>query len=115
VFGEHKGPPVTRYGRRNLYFESDAERDVTLRFRGNAARLARERYGAWARANGDGTLSVTLKVTPGNYLLGVVLGYGGEANIEGPADVVAQLRRGWRTCSGCTAWGGTRARVPTAQ
>jgi proteasome accessory factor C len=92
VFGEHKGPPVARYARRNLYFESGAERDVTLRFRGNAARLARERYGARARANGDGTVSVTLKVMPGNYLLGVVLGYGGEATIEGPADVVAQLR-----------------------
>jgi proteasome accessory factor C len=38
-------------------------------------------------------VSVTLKVTPGNYLLGVVLGYGGEATIDGPADVVAQLRK----------------------
>lgn len=93
VFGEHRGPPVARYAKRNLYFESGAERDVTLRFRGNAARLARERYGARARQNADGTVSVTLKVTPGNHLLGVVLGYGGEATIEGPADVVAQLRR----------------------
>jgi proteasome accessory factor C len=93
VFGEHKGPPVARYAKRNLYFESGAERDVTLRFRGNAARLARERYGTRARANADGTVSVTLKVMPGNYLLGVVLGYGGEATIEGPADVVAQLRQ----------------------
>jgi proteasome accessory factor C len=93
VFGGHKGPPVARYARRNLYFESGAERDVTLRFRGYAARLARERYGTRARANADGTVSVTLKVTPGNYLLGVVLGYGGEATIEGPADVVAQLRQ----------------------
>ncbi len=93
VFGEHKGPPVARYARRNLYFESGAERDVTLRFRGNAARLARERYGARARANAGGTVSVTLKVTPGNYLFGVVLGYGGEVTIEAPPDVVAQLRR----------------------
>jgi proteasome accessory factor C len=93
IFGEHKGPPVARYAKRTLYFESGAERDVTLRFRGNAARLARERYGTRARANADGTVSVTLKVMPGNYLLGVVLGYGGEATIEGPADVVAQLRQ----------------------
>lgn len=92
IFGEHKGPPVARYARRNLYFESGAERDVTLRFRGNAARLARERYGSRTRENADGTVSVTLKVTAGNYLLGVVLGYGGEATIEAPADVVAQLR-----------------------
>jgi proteasome accessory factor C len=92
VFGEHKGPPVGRYARRNLYFESGAERAVTLRFRGSAARLARERYGARARDEGDATVSVTLRVTAGNYLLGVVLGYGGECTIEAPADVVAQLR-----------------------
>jgi len=93
VFGEHKGPPVARYARRNLYFESGAEREVTLRYRSAAARLARERYGSRARANGDATVSVTLKVMPGNYLLGVVLGYGGEATIKGPADVVAQLQQ----------------------
>jgi proteasome accessory factor C len=92
IFGEHKGPPVARYARRNLYFESGAEREVTLRFRGNAARLARARYGSRARANADGTVSVTLKATPGNYLLGVVLGYGGEATVEAPPDVAAALR-----------------------
>ena len=91
VFGEHQGPPVARYAR-SLYFESGAEREVTLRFRGAAARLARERYGARARANADGSVSVTMKVTPGNYLLGVVLSFGGEATVEGPPDVVAQLR-----------------------
>ena len=32
VFGEHKGPPVARYAKRSLYFESGAEREVTLRF-----------------------------------------------------------------------------------
>jgi proteasome accessory factor C len=92
VFGEHKGPPVARYAKRSLYFESGAEREVTLRFRGSAARLAQERYGTRARQNADGTVSVTTKVTPGNYLLGVVLGYGGDATIEGPPDVVAQMR-----------------------
>ena len=92
VFAAHRGPPVTRYARRTLYFESGAEREVTLRFRGAAARLAGERYGERARANADGTVSVALKVTPGNYLLGVVLGYGGECTVEGPADVVAQLQ-----------------------
>jgi proteasome accessory factor C len=92
VFGEHKGPPVARYARRSLYFESGAERDVTLRFRGVAARLARDRYGERARANADGSVSVTIKVTPGNYLLGVVLGYGGECTVEGPPDVARQLR-----------------------
>jgi proteasome accessory factor C len=92
LFGEHKGPPATRYAKRNLYFESGAERDVTLRFHGNAARLARERYGSRTRENADATVSVTLKVTPGNYLLGVVLGYGGEATVEAPPDIATALR-----------------------
>jgi proteasome accessory factor C len=92
VFGGHKGPPVARYARTSLYFESGAEREVTLRFAGDAARLARERHGARARENSGGTVSVTLKVTPGNFLLGVVLGYGGECTIEAPEDVAAQLR-----------------------
>ena len=91
MFGEHQGPPVSRYAGRNLYFESGAEREVTLRFRGAAARLARARHGERARQNGDGTVSVTLRVTPGNYLLGVVLGHGGEAMVEAPADVARQL------------------------
>lgn len=36
-------------------------------------------------------MSVTTKVTPGNYLLGVVLGYG-EATVEAPVDVAGHLR-----------------------
>jgi proteasome accessory factor C len=92
VFGEHRGPPTSRYAKGRLYFESGAERAVTLRFRGNAARLARERYGARAQDGGDGTVSVQMKVTPGNYLLGVVLGYGGDCTVEGPADVAVKLR-----------------------
>jgi proteasome accessory factor C len=92
VFGEHKGPPVARYRARHLYFESGAEREVTLRFSGPAARLARERYAGRARPNADGTVSATVRVTPGNYLLGVVLGHGGEATVEAPRDVARQLR-----------------------
>jgi proteasome accessory factor C len=93
VFGEHKGPPVARYARKHLYFESGAEREVTLRFRSGAARLARERYGERAQSRpGVDTVSVRLKVTPGNYLLGVVLGFGGEATVEAPEDVAEQLR-----------------------
>ena len=93
VFGEHKGPSIARYAGRTLYIASGAEREVTLRFRGAAARLAKERHGARARANADGTVSLTLRVTPGNYLLGVVLGYGGECTVEAPADVREQLVR----------------------
>ncbi len=32
-------------------------------------------------------------LSPGNFLFGWVLGYGGEATIEGPPDVVEQLQR----------------------
>jgi proteasome accessory factor C len=92
VFGAHRGPPVSRYARGGLYFESGAEREVTLRFRGAAARLARERYGDRARAAPDGTVAVAMRVTPGNYLLGVVLGHGGEATVDAPEDVARQLR-----------------------
>jgi proteasome accessory factor C len=92
VFGAHAGPPVSRYARGSLYFESGAEREVTLRFRGAAARLARERHGDRARPAPDGTVAVAMTVTPGNYLLGVVLGWGGEATVETPEDVAAQLR-----------------------
>jgi proteasome accessory factor C len=91
IFGEHQGPPVARYGK-SLYFQSGAEREVTVRYRDTAARLACERHGARARKNEDGSVSVTTKMTPGNFLLGVVLGYGGEATIEAPDDVAAQLR-----------------------
>jgi proteasome accessory factor C len=92
VFGEHKGPPVSRYARKNLYFESGAEREVTIRFSGTSARLARERWGERASQGDDGTVTVRMKVTPGNYLFGVVMGHGGEATVEGPVDVVAKFR-----------------------
>jgi proteasome accessory factor C len=92
VFGAHKGPPVARYARRNLYFESGAEREVTVRFGGASARLARARWGDRARPDGGGSVSVPMKVTPGNYLYGVVLGHGGEARIAGPPDVVATFQ-----------------------
>lgn len=93
VFGEHKGPPLSRYGKKRLYFESGTEREVVIRFRGASARLARDRYGERAREHADGSVTVTTKVTPGNYLLGFVLGHGGEATIEAPADVAAALHR----------------------
>ncbi len=91
VFERHRGPDVRRYARRSLYFDSGAEREVTLRFRGGSARLARDRHGERARANPDGTVSVSVRLAPGNYLFGYVLGHGGEATIEAPADVVASF------------------------
>jgi proteasome accessory factor C len=92
TFGEHKGPPLARYAKRHLFFETGAEREVTIRFRGTAARLQKERSGARARENADGSVSLPVRAAPGNYLAGVVLGYGGEASIEGPADVADTIR-----------------------
>jgi proteasome accessory factor C len=92
VFGEHRGPPLKRYARKNLYFESGAEREVTVRFRGTSARLARERWEERARPEADGSVSVPMKVTAGNYLYGVVLGHGGEATVDGPVDVVEKFQ-----------------------
>ena len=93
VFGEHKGPPTKRYARKHLFFESGAEREVTLRFTGTAAALTRERRGKDARGNADGSVSVKTRVTPGNYLMGVVMGYGGEATVDEPKDVLSALHR----------------------
>jgi proteasome accessory factor C len=92
VFGEHKGPPLERYRRRHLYFESGAERDVTVRLRGGAAEQVREPPGARAERQADGSVRLTTRVTPGNFLLGWVLGLGGEAEIEAPPDARALLR-----------------------
>lgn len=92
VFGDHQGPPVGRYARRKLYFDSGAEREVAVRYRGLAARLVRARRGAGARPNPDGSVTVVARLMPGNHLHGVVLGHGGEAEVEGPPDVRASFR-----------------------
>jgi proteasome accessory factor C len=93
VFAAHRGPPVGRYlEKRNLFFESGAEREVTLRFTGPAARLALARHGPRARQDADGSVTAVLKLTPGSYLRGFVLGHGGEATVVGPADVAEELR-----------------------
>jgi proteasome accessory factor C len=95
-FGEHKGPPVARYVRRNLFFESGAEVEVTLRLTGLSAAVARERLGARGRDDGDGPVEVRTRVTPGPYLVGHVLGHGGEATVTRPkeaADLVAATAR----------------------
>ena len=91
VFAEHKGPPTSRYARKHLFFESGGEREVTLRFTGTAAALARERHGMDAKANADGSVRVRMRVTPGNYLMGVVMGYGGEATVAQPDDVATMI------------------------
>lgn len=86
VFGEHKGPPTSRYSK-NLFFESGQEREVAVRYAGLSALHARERKVGRLREEQGGTVSVTARTNPGNYLFGVVLGAGGEAAVVGPKDV----------------------------
>jgi proteasome accessory factor C len=92
VFGEHKGPPLERYRRRHLYLESGAEREVRVRFRGASADAACEQWPDRSVRNADGTVTVTARLTPGNFLLGWVLGHGGDAEVEEPADAREMLR-----------------------
>ncbi len=92
VFGEHKGPPLERYRRRHLYLDSGSEREVRVRFRGPSADAAAEQWPARSVRNPDGTVTVSARVTPGNFLLGWVLGHGGDAEVEDPADARAMLR-----------------------
>ena len=84
-FGEHRGPDLGRYRTRHLYFQSGSEREVRLRFTGVAAALAKERWPD-AATEADGSVAATTRVAPGNYLYGWVLGWGGLAWIEAPAE-----------------------------
>ncbi len=91
-FGDHRGPPIDRFRRRQLYFQSGRERDVSVRFSGEGAALALEQWPERASRNPDGSVTVTARLAPGNFLLGWVLGYGGQAEVAGPADVREELR-----------------------
>jgi proteasome accessory factor C len=90
VFGEHQGPPIARYRKRNLYFESGAEREVTLRYTGLSATVRAARGDGKAAA--DGSVTVATKVTPGPFLTSYVLGHGGEAEVLAPADAAEGVR-----------------------
>ena len=91
-FGEHKGPPLDRYRARHLFFQSGSERDVSVRFTGEGALLALEQWPERATRNPDGSVTVVARLSPGNYLLGWVLGYGGQAEVAGPPDVRDEMR-----------------------
>lgn len=92
TFGEHRGPPLDRYRRRRLYFESGAEQEVRVRFGGGAAEQALEQWPARAERDADGSVTVTARLTPGNFLLGWVLGHGGDAEVVEPPGAREQLR-----------------------
>jgi proteasome accessory factor C len=87
MFGAHKGPPVERYARKQLYVQSGTERAVQVRFRNVSARVAMERWPDQAEKQPDGSVLITAKLTPGPYLYGWVLGFGGDAEVTAPDDV----------------------------
>ncbi len=89
VFGAHQGPPVERLARKHLYFQSGQERQVKVAFRGVAARLIAERNPKATESQPDGTAIYTGMITPGPYLYGWVLGFGGDAEVAAPEDVRA--------------------------
>ncbi|MBI5068354.1 MAG: WYL domain-containing protein [Deltaproteobacteria bacterium] len=91
TFAEHRGPDPARYRARHLYFQSGNEREVKVRFDGAAAPLARERWPE-AEERPGGSVAVTTRVAPGNYLYGWVLGWGGQAEIEAPPEAREGLR-----------------------
>jgi proteasome accessory factor C len=92
-FGAHRGPGLERLSARRLYFASGQERRVVLRFLEAAAGEARERWPAQAEPQPDGSLLVTLETTPNEHFYGLVLGWGGAAEVRSPADVRDEVRR----------------------
>ncbi|HET7754449.1 MAG TPA: WYL domain-containing protein [Anaeromyxobacteraceae bacterium] len=112
VYGAHKGPPVERYRSKQLYFAAGSEREVGVRFRDIAAKIALERWPRSASTEADGTVLVTARLTPGPYLYGWVLGFGGDAQIVSPPDVrdafeahVTMLREAYATRAAASAQG----------
>lgn len=88
VFGRHRGPPVGRYLKEGVFFQTGAEVEVTLRLTGHSAALAPQQFGKRATAQADGSVLVRTRITPGPFLASRVLGYGGEATLVGPPEQV---------------------------
>lgn len=96
VFGKHQGPPVSRYLKEGVFFQTGAEVEVTLRLTGLSAALAPHTFGPKALRQADGSAVAKARVTPGPFLCSLVLGYGGEASVAGPpeqAKAVAAVAR----------------------
>ena len=70
----------------------DDGREVKMRFRNRSADQALELWPERSVRNADGTVTLTARVTPGNFLLGWVLGHGGDAEIEEPKDAREMLQ-----------------------
>ena len=91
-FGDHKGPPLERFARGPAYVRSGGEREVSIRFTGEAAPLALEQWPGRAAEGPDGAVTVSARMAPGAFLTGWVLGYGGQAEVTSPPDVRDALR-----------------------
>ena len=90
-FEAHRGPSLDRLGGRRAYLASGEERRITLRFAPAAAHQAAERWPEQARLQPDGSALVTFEATPNEFLLGQVLGWGGQAEVVSPPELRARL------------------------
>jgi predicted DNA-binding transcriptional regulator YafY len=90
-FEEHRGPSLDRLGGRRAYLASGEERRITLRFAPAAAHQAAERWPGQSRLQPDGSALVTFEATPNEFLLGQLLGWGGQAEVVSPPELRARL------------------------
>lgn len=81
--------PALRVEQELLYFPTPADRDVVLRFTPSAAQYVLSRWGDAARKETGGSVTVKFRSASENYVVSLVLAYGGEAAVVSPA----QLRK----------------------
>lgn len=90
-FGEHKGAGGKHYERELLYFASGSEQEVEVRFSKEIVPLIEERWGELKR-DSDGSGRLSMRAAGTNYVVGWVMAFGGEAQVERPAEVRQALR-----------------------
>jgi predicted DNA-binding transcriptional regulator YafY len=80
-FGQHKGAGVART---ILFADADLHPEVEVRFSKKLARLAHEQFGAQARDNPDGSVTVKTRMVSEAYAVSWALGQGGAVRIVSP-------------------------------
>lgn len=92
-FGRHKGGDDRRFERTVLFFDAELHPEVEVLFSKRLARLAREQWGALARENPDGTVTVKTRMASEAYAVSWALGYGGQVRFVSPAGWQQALER----------------------
>lgn len=91
-FGERKDI-VPRYDQADVLLFGSHARTADLVFSSAAAPRAREGFGAAATPNRDGTVTVKVPISGQAWLVGWIVGQGGEARADGPDDLRAEVAR----------------------